>query len=43
MPRTPIDYSKSIIYKICCNDINIIDIYIGSTTNFITRKAEHKY
>jgi hypothetical protein len=43
MPRNPIDYSKTIIYKLCCNDLNITDIYIGHTTDFKSRKAEHKY
>ena len=38
----PIDYSKSLIYKLCCNDFNITDIYIGSTTNFTNRKSQHK-
>jgi hypothetical protein len=42
MPRLPIDYSKTIIYKIVCNDLNIIDVYVGSTTDFIRRKNEHK-
>ena len=42
MPRLPIDYSKTIIYKIVCNDLNITDIYIGSTTDFIRRKRQHK-
>ncbi len=42
MPRLPIDYSKTIIYKIVCNDLNITDIYVGSTTDFIRRKNEHK-
>ena len=37
------DYSKTIIYKICCKDPTITDIYIGSTCNFRSRKAEHKY
>ena len=36
------DYSKSIIYKLCCKDPSITDIYIGSTTNFIERKCSHK-
>ena len=38
----PIDYSKTIIYKIVCNDLNITDVYVGHTTNFISRKARHK-
>ena len=42
MPKTPIGYSKSIIYKICCKDPEIKDIYIGSTTNFRKRKYHHK-
>jgi hypothetical protein len=42
MPKTPINYSKSCIYKICCKDTNITDCYIGSTTNFRSRKWSHK-
>ena len=42
MPKTPIDYSKSVIYKICCKDPNVKEIYIGSTTNFTKRKYAHK-
>jgi len=37
------DYSKSIIYKLCCKDPAITDIYIGSTTNFRRRKCTHKH
>jgi hypothetical protein len=42
MPKNIIDYSKCIIYKIVCNDLNITDIYVGHTTNFIKRKYKHK-
>ena len=35
-------YDQSIIYKICCNDPLITDIYVGSTTNFKHRKYSHK-
>ncbi len=42
MPRNEIDYSKTIIYKIVCNDLNITECYVGSTTDFKTRKASHK-
>jgi hypothetical protein len=42
MPKTQMDYSHTIIYKICCKDISIDDIYIGHTTNFIQRKQSHK-
>ena len=38
----PIDYSKTVIYKIFCKDLNITDIYIGSTTDFNKRKNQHK-
>lgn len=37
-----VNYNNSIIYKLCCKDINVKDIYVGSTTNFIRRKCEHK-
>lgn len=43
MPRLPIDYSKTIIYKICCNDVSITDIYVGHTTDIVRRRQEHKY
>lgn len=36
------DYSKCIIYKLCCNDPSIEEIYIGSTCNFTNRKRHHK-
>tara|TARA_R110001592_G_C12882691_1_gene724877 strand:- start:171 stop:710 length:540 start_codon:yes stop_codon:yes gene_type:complete len=42
MPKLPIDYSKGFIYKLCCLDVNIKDIYIGSSTNFKQRKTQHK-
>ena len=37
-----INSSKTIIYKLCCNNIEIKENYIGSTTNFNERKSEHK-
>ena len=40
MPRLPINYQNTVIYKICCDDIN--DFYIGSTTDFTKRKNYHK-
>jgi hypothetical protein len=43
MPKTPINYNKTIIYKLVCNDIEIKDIYVGATTDMIRRKAHHKY
>jgi hypothetical protein len=36
------DYSKTIIYKLMCNDENITDFYIGHTTDFNVRKGGHK-
>ena len=42
MPRKEIDYSKTVIYKIVCNDLNIKDIYVGHTTDFTKRKHSHK-
>ena len=37
-----VKYKESSIYKLCCKDPEITDEYIGSTTNFNRRKAEHK-
>ena len=42
MTKTKIDYSKGLIYKIVCNDLECKDIYVGSTTNFRQRKTIHK-
>ena len=37
------DYSKTVIYKITCNDPTVIDIYVGHTVKFTNRKQNHKY
>ena len=42
MPKTEIDYSNTIIYKITCKDAGIKDVYVGHTTNFVQRKHAHK-
>jgi len=42
MPKKNIDYSKTIIYKIVCEDLAVKDVYIGSTTNYTKRKWNHK-
>ena len=42
MPKKIIDYSKSVIFRIVCRDINITECYVGSTTNLIKRRAGHK-
>jgi hypothetical protein len=41
MPKTNIDYSKTIIYKIINYDYAEL-VYVGSTTNFTKRKQSHK-
>ena len=42
MPKTNINYSNTIIYKITCRDPLINDLYVGHTTNFVQRKHVHK-
>ena len=42
MPKTQADYTNTIIYKLCCKNPTITDIYIGHTTNFRQRKNQHK-
>jgi len=43
MPKVPIDYSKTVIYKLVHKeDYDNANLYIGSTTNFTKRKCEHK-
>ena len=42
MPKTEIDYSNTIIYKITCKDPSVTDVYVGHTTNFVQRKHAHK-
>ena len=42
MPKTKIDYSNTVIYKITCKDPLITDLYVGHTTNFVQRKHGHK-
>lgn len=36
------NYSKTIVYKIVCNDLSVTDVYVGHTTNFRHRKTCHK-
>lgn len=36
------NYNNTIVYKLCCKDTDITDIYIGSTCNFARRKQQHK-
>jgi hypothetical protein len=42
MPKTEIDYSNTIFYKIHCKNPDIKDVYIGHTINFVQRKCAHK-
>lgn len=42
MPKKPIDYSNTTIYKLCCNDPTVTDVYVGHTTEFTKRKYSHK-
>ena len=42
MPKTEIDYSNTIIYKITCKNLLVNELYVGHTTNFIQRKHTHK-
>ena len=36
------DYSNTIFYQIYCKDVNIPDVYVGHTTDFVQRKRAHK-
>ena len=42
MPKTEIDYSNTIFYKISCKDETNNELYVGHTTNFVQRKSAHK-
>ena len=35
-------YENAVVYKLCCDDPEITDIYVGSTCNFKVRKWDHK-
>tara|TARA_B110000046_G_C12785928_1_gene311011 strand:+ start:108 stop:653 length:546 start_codon:yes stop_codon:yes gene_type:complete len=44
MPKTKVDYSKTSIYKLVHkNDFSNESIYIGSTSNFVNRRYQHKH
>jgi hypothetical protein len=42
MPKLPINYENACIYEIVCQDVNITERYVGSTTNLIQRRRTHK-
>ncbi len=41
MPKEPIDYSKTVMYRIICKNIDITENYVGYTTNLKSRRANH--
>lgn len=43
MPRLPINYLRTLIYKFVCKDLTITYTYVGHTTNWTKRKNKHKY
>ena len=36
------NYKNGVIYKICCKDENIKDVYVGSSCSHTKRKSAHK-
>ena len=42
MPKLPINYENACIYEIVCKDVNITERYVGSTTNLVQRRRQHK-
>jgi hypothetical protein len=42
MTKLPINYQTACIYEIVCKDVNITERYVGSTTNLIKRRSDHK-
>ena len=43
MPKQSINHLNTIMYKIVCKDTQITDCYVGKTTDFTRRKANHKF
>jgi hypothetical protein len=43
MPLKVSNYANTIIYKICCLDPTITSCYVGSTTDLIRRRCQHKH
>ena len=35
-------YENAVVYKLCCDDPEMTDIYVGSTCNFKVRKTNTK-
>ena len=42
MPNYILKYENTIIYKLCCKDLNVPYVYVGHTANFVKRKSSHK-
>ena len=42
MSKKPLNFSKTIIYKIVCRDLDTKDLYVGHTINWKDRKSKHK-
>ena len=42
MPKHPVNYNNTVIYKIVCRDLSVKDVYVGHTTDFKNRKNQHK-
>jgi hypothetical protein len=42
MPLNAINYTNTIIYKIVCRNLDVVDLYVGHTTSFKDRKKSHK-
>ncbi|NDB59965.1 hypothetical protein EB001_16180, partial [bacterium] len=40
MPLSKVNYANTIIYRIFSDNCDYV--YVGSTTNFVARKAQHK-
>ena len=43
MPKTPINYDNTCLYKIVCRDLEVKETYVGRTTDFRRRKYDHKH
>ena len=41
MPKAS-DYNNGLTYKFVCNDVDVPNVYVGSTVHFIKRKSNHK-
>lgn len=42
MAKLQINYSRNVIYKIVCKNLDITECYVGHTTDFSKRKNVHK-